>query len=53
MLEISDTKLPVVYKKARMGDIEHSQVSIWLAKKYLGYIPKVELREGLQQLLRI
>lgn len=51
MLEISDTKLPIVYKKARKGDIEHSQVSIWLAKKYLGYFPKVELRDGLQQLL--
>lgn len=53
MLEISDTKLSIVYKKARKGDIKHSQVSILSAKKYLGYIPKVELREGLQQLLRI
>lgn len=52
MLEISDTNLPIVYKKARKGDIKHSQVSIGLAKKYLGYIPKVELREGLEQLLK-
>ena len=51
MLDTSDIKLPIIYKKSRKGDIEHSQVSIELAKKHLGYIPKVELREGLQQLL--
>jgi UDP-glucose 4-epimerase len=51
MLEISDIKLPIIHQKARKGDIEHSQVSIWLAKKYLGYFPKVKLRNGLQQLL--
>ncbi|MGI0026446.1 MAG: NAD-dependent epimerase/dehydratase family protein [Nitrosopumilaceae archaeon] len=53
MLEISDTKLPILYKKERKGDIKNSQVSIWLAKKYIGYIPKVELRQGLQKLLKI
>ena len=52
MLEISNTKLSIVYKKARKGDIKHSQVSIGLAKKYLDYIPKIELREGLQQLFK-
>lgn len=52
MLDISNTKLPIIYKKTRKGDIEHSQVSIWLAKKYLSYSPKVELRDGLQRLLK-
>ncbi len=53
MLEISDAKLPVIYKKERKGDIKHSQVSIWLAKKHLGYIPQIELKDGLQKLLNI
>ncbi len=52
MLEISNSKLPLIYKNARKGDIENSQASILLAKKDLGYIPKIELKEGLRQLLK-
>lgn len=52
MIEISGKKIPIVYKKANKGDIKHSQVSIWLAKKELGYNPQIELKEGLQRLIK-
>ena len=52
MIDISGKKIPVIYKKAKKGDIRHSQVSIWLAKKELGYTPQVELKKGLQELIK-
>lgn len=52
MIEISGKKIPIVYKKEKKGDIKHSQVSVWLAKKELGYNPQVELKEGLQRLIK-
>ena len=52
MIEISGKKIPIIYKKANTGDILHSQVSVWLAKKELGYVPQVELKEGLQRLIQ-
>ena len=52
MIDISGKKIPVIYKKAKKGDILHSQVSIWLAKKELGYTPQVELKKGLQELIK-
>lgn len=52
MIDISGKNIPIVYKKAKKGDIKHSQVSVWLAKKELGYSPQVELKEGLQRLIR-
>ena len=51
MIEISGKKIPIIYKKAKKGDIKNSQVSIWLAKKELGYNPQVDLKEGLQKLI--
>lgn len=52
MIDISGYKIPIIYKKAKNGDIKHSQVSIWLAKKELGYNPNVQLKEGLQRLVK-
>lgn len=52
MIEISGKKIPIIYKKANTGDIRHSQVSVWLAKKELGYVPQVELKRGLQRLMQ-
>ena len=51
MIDISGKKIPIIYKKAKKGDIKHSQVSVWLAKKELGYNPQVELKDGLQKLI--
>ncbi|MGI0059553.1 MAG: NAD-dependent epimerase/dehydratase family protein [Nitrosotalea sp.] len=52
MIDISGKKIPIVYKKAKKGDILHSQVSVWLAKKELGHSPRVELKEGLEGLVK-
>lgn len=51
MIDISGKKIPIVHKKAKKGDIKHSQVSVWLAKRELGYNPQVELKKGLQRLV--
>lgn len=52
IISISGKNLSIVYKKPKKGDIQHSQTSIWLARRDLGYTPKIGLREGLQRLLK-
>jgi nucleoside-diphosphate-sugar epimerase len=37
------------YKEPRVGDVKHSLADITLARKFLGYESKVDLREGLQR----
>ena len=37
------------YKEPRVGDVKHSLADITLAREFLGYESKVELREGLQR----
>jgi nucleoside-diphosphate-sugar epimerase len=37
------------YRESRVGDVKHSLADITLARKFLGYESKVELREGLQR----
>lgn len=39
----------VDYREPRVGDVRHSLADISLARKYLGYETKVDLREGLQR----
>ena len=51
MLSISGKDLPITHKESKKGDISHSQASISLAKKDLGYFPKITLKEGLTKLL--
>ena len=38
-----------VHDESRAGDVRHSQASIELAKKYLGYDGSVSLDEGLRR----
>lgn len=52
MISISGKSLSIEYKKPRKGDIQHSQTSIWLAQRELGYHPKITLKEGLERLLK-
>jgi len=52
MMSISGKSLSIEYKKPRKGDIQHSQTSIWLAQRELGYNPKITLKEGLERLLK-
>ena len=52
MISISGKSLSIECKKPRKGDIQHSQTSIWLAQRELGYNPKITLKEGLERLLK-
>jgi len=51
MITISGKTLPIEHTEPSQGDIHHSQASIQLATKELGYSPKVQLKNGLKMLL--
>jgi UDP-glucose 4-epimerase len=51
MLSISGKRLAIVHKNPKKGDVRHSKASIALAKKDLGYFPKILLKEGLENLM--
>jgi len=51
MIKISGKTLPIEHTESRQGDIHHSQTSIQLATKELGYSSKVQLKKGLKILL--
>ena len=52
MISISGKPLSIEHKQSKKGDIQHSQTSIWLAQRDLGYSPKIQLKEGLEMLLK-
>jgi nucleoside-diphosphate-sugar epimerase len=50
MLErVTGKKIEVKYQPARSGDILHSQADISLARKVLGYEPRVDFEQGLRR----
>lgn len=51
MILISGKDLSIKYHPPKKGDVRHSQTSILLAKKELGYHPRVHLKDGLKSLL--
>jgi UDP-glucose 4-epimerase len=51
ILELAGVDLEIQYEKSRAGDIKDSYADISKAKKFLGYEPKVSLRDGLRALL--
>lgn len=51
MLKISQKNLQIIKNPRMKGDVSHSLPSINLAKNELGYIPKVKLETGLEDLL--
>jgi len=51
MLSLSDKSLEIIHDEPRKGEIKHSYASIQLAKKELGYTPKVKLKDGIEKLL--
>jgi UDP-glucose 4-epimerase len=51
VLELAGVDLEIRYEKPRAGDIKDSYADISKAKKFLGYEPKVSLRDGLRVLL--
>lgn len=52
MILISGKKIAIVYKNPKIGDIRYSQASIRLAKKEIGYAPKIMLKDGLEKLMK-
>ncbi len=51
MLSISGKNLEINYEPPKEGDIVYSQTTIDLAKKELGFEPKIKLSDGLKKLL--
>jgi len=51
VLELTGSNSQIHYEKPRAGDIKDSYANITKAKKFLGYEPKVSLKEGLRVLL--
>jgi UDP-glucose 4-epimerase len=49
--DLADFSQDPIYGPERSGDIKHSLADISLAKRCLGYEPKVTLRQGLRQTL--
>ncbi len=49
LLELTERKLEPVFAPARAGDVKHSQAAIDKAIRMLGYVPKVQWRDGLRQ----
>jgi len=52
MLELAGLDLDIRQEEYRVGDIKYSYADISKAKKFLGYVPMVTLREGLRTLLK-
>ncbi len=53
IISISGKSLQIKYQKAKKGDIRKSQPAISLAKKELDYKPKIGLKYGLQELMKL
>ncbi len=51
--EICGTKPEVNFSAERPGDIEHSLADISKVRNFLGYDPKVSLKEGLEELVSL
>ena len=51
MISISGKNLEIIFEPPKEGDIVHSQTTIDLAKKELGFEPKTKLSDGLKKLL--
>lgn len=52
MISISGKKLKIIHTKSKKGDIIHSKASIALAKRDLGYVPNIRLRDGMDKLIK-
>jgi len=49
IMNITGKKIKPIYKEPRSGDIRHSLADISKAKRKLGYVPKIEIKEGLEE----
>lgn len=53
MILLSEKKLDINYLPPKKGDIRYSEADISLANKNLGYISKIELKDGIKKLLNV
>ena len=51
MILLSNKTLGIEYVKAKKGDIKYSEADIQLAKNYLNYFSKIELKDGIKKLM--
>jgi len=51
IFKLSNKKVPIKHIEKRQGDILHSKTSIKLAKKDLNYSPKINIRNGIKNIL--
>jgi len=52
MLSISEKTLEIKFSPPRKGDIVHSQTNIDLVTSELGFMPKIPIRQGLEELFQ-
>ncbi len=52
MIKISGKNLRIEYGPKKIGDIQHSSTSIYLAKNQINFSPKISLKDGLKKLLK-
>jgi len=52
IINITQSKSPVVYEKKRAGDIKDSLASIETTKEKLKFNPKINLKEGLEETIK-
>ncbi len=52
MISLSGKDLKIIYSTPKEGDIKFSQADISIAKKELGFIPKIELKDGIKNLIK-
>jgi len=53
MISLSGKNLNVVHYESKKGDIIHSQADISLAEKELSYQPKIDLKDGIRNLMKV
>lgn len=53
MILLSEKKLDINYLPPKKGDIRYSEADTSLANKNLGYVPKIELKDGIKKLLNV
>jgi nucleoside-diphosphate-sugar epimerase len=51
MCDLLEVKTEAIYRELRAGDVRDSQADISRAKQLIGYVPVVDLREGLERTL--
>ena len=52
MISLSGKDLNVIYSIPKKGDIKFSQADISLAKKELDFSPRIELKDGINNLMK-